>query len=443
MNMSIIFPGLGLFLEQVPKSFLIGDLEITLYGVMIAVGMLLGLLVIFPEAKRNKQNTNDLLGMLISVTFFGIIGARFAYVLLHMPIYRSNPMAILNLRQGGMSFYGGLFGGLFGGAGYAILRDVSFGELADTAVPGILTAQAVASWGHFFDRSGFGGYCEWVTAMQLPLDAVRADEVSTGLRENLVSVEGISCIQTHPVFLYDFLWCILMLVLILAGRRKKLFEGELFFDYLTWYGFGRFFLDLLRTDRVMLPDINFPVSAVISAILFFVCGILLMIRQSMMRKREKLLIRRKEEFLTAMEQAEAEVDRIGLEEVMEELAKVHKKENTEETVPAEGDTEFSEEIAAIPAQNPEEESDTDTEAKPEKETESAAAAAEAGAEREAEPAAEAETASYPAAQMEGPVKDPSEADGSPAAPKTVGESGELKEAIDQALEDLFPSEGDG
>lgn len=345
MNMSIIFPKIGLFLENVPKSLLIGDLELTLYGVLIALGMLLGLAVIFPEAKRRKQNTNDLLGFLIVVLICGIIGARFAYVLFAMPLYRSAPLSILNLRQGGMSFYGGLFGGLFGGAAYAVIRDISFGELADTAVPGILVAQTVGSWGHFFDRSGFGGFCDWVTAMQLPMDAVRADEVTASLREQLVTVNGASFIQVHPVFFYDFLWCLLVLILVLARRGKKLFAGELLLKYLTWYGFGRFFLDLLRTDRFLLPDIDIPISAVVSVLLFVVSGILLLVRQSMMRKRAKLLVRRKEEFRAAMEQAEAEVDRIGLEGVMEELEQVYRKAQ-EEKAAALGDApeEISEEV---------------------------------------------------------------------------------------------------
>lgn len=344
--MSIQFPKLGLDLEFVPKSFVIGGFEITIYGILIALGMLLGLLVILREGKRNKQNTNDLLGMLITALIFGIIGARFAYVLFSMPRYRYNPMDILNLRQGGMVYYGGLFGGLFGGIVYSVIRDISFGALADTAVFGLLISQVIGRWGDFFSRSSFGGFTDWVTCMQLPLEAVRADEVSSSLRDHLITQSQGTFIQVHPVFLYESLWCLLLLVFFLAGRRKKLFDGEILLKYLVWYAFGRFFFDLLRTDRVLLPEINFPVSSAVSAGLFLFCGIMLLIRRSIAGKRNRIQKRRKEEFQAAMEQAEAEVEKIGLEGVMAELAeanKTDKKRKEEDTEEGSKEEELKEE----------------------------------------------------------------------------------------------------
>ena len=355
MNMSIQFPKVGLLLKNVPGSVMIGNLEITLYGILIAVGMLFGLMVILLEGKRNKQNTNDLLGMLITAIVFGIIGGRFAYVLFYMPLYRYDPVDMLNLREGGMIFYGALLGGIFGGIVYSVLRDVSFGALADTAAFGLLTAQAIGRWGDFFSRGSFGEYTDWVTAMRLPLAAVRADEVSTSLRENLISSGGVSYIQAHPVFLYESVWCLILLFILLLGRSNKLFDGEIFLKYLVWYAFGRFFLDLIRTDRVLIPEIHFPVSSIVSVLLFFVCGIILLIRQSLARQRNRVLKRRKEEFAAAMELAEAEVEAIGLEGVMEELAEAQKKEEAEALKEAEeataerdaAEVEISEEISVV------------------------------------------------------------------------------------------------
>lgn len=306
--MSIRFPHLGLELDYVGKSLHIFGFEITIYGILIAVGMLLGIAFVVLEAKRRNQNQDMYLDMVIISLVAAVIGARLYYVGFSWSLYKGNILEIFNTRSGGMGLYGGILGGVLAAALFCHIKRLPFWQMADTASMGILIGQIIGRWGNFFNRESFGEYTDSFFAMQLPLSAVRASEVTTQMRENLVTIDGISYIQVHPVFLYESLWCLLLFLLLLIWRRRKRFQGELFMRYLAGYGFARFFIEGLRTDQLLFPGTKLAVSQIVSALLFIFFGFTVAVRRTMVKKRAELRKRRREEAYEAEEKAAQELD---------------------------------------------------------------------------------------------------------------------------------------
>ena len=167
------------------------------------------------------------------------------------------------------------------------------GRVPILRVPGILLGQAIGRWGNFFNRESFGEYTDLPWAMQIPVSAVRSGEVSGAMRDNLLTINGISYIQVQPVFLYESLWCLLLFLLLMAMRRKKKYEGELFMIYLAGYGLGRFFFEWFRTDKLYIPGTKVGISLVISAILFAVFMPVVIVRRVMAQKRDTIRRQRK------------------------------------------------------------------------------------------------------------------------------------------------------
>ena len=238
MDMMIRFPNLGVELGYVGRSVRIFGFEITFGGMLLALGMLAGLAFIVLEAKRRNENQDAYVGMMITAVIFGLIGARLFYVGFSWDLYKDNILEIFNIRNGGMAFYGGLLGGMLGAAIYCGIRRLSFMKMADTACMGLVVAQIIGRWGDFFNRESFGEYTNSVLAMQLPLSSVRSSQVSAAMRENLVTVNGVSFVQVHPAFFYESAWCLVLFLLLLVWKRRKSFQGEIFLRYLTGYGLG-------------------------------------------------------------------------------------------------------------------------------------------------------------------------------------------------------------
>ena len=279
MEMSIRFPGPGLVFDYVPRSFQIFGMEFTIYGVLIAVGALLGMGLVTLEAKRNGEDQNRYLDMILISLMVSVAGSRLFYVAFSW------------------GFYGGLLFGFLAAAVFCRITIMSFWQSADIACPGILLGQAIGRWGNFFNRESFGEYTDLPWAMQIPVSAVRSGEVSGAMRDNLLTINGISYIQVQPIFLYESLWCLLLFLLLMAMRRKKKYEGELFMIYLAGYGLGRFFFEWFRTDKLYIPGTKVGISLVISAILFAVFMPVVIIRRVMAQKRDTIRRQRKKRFL--------------------------------------------------------------------------------------------------------------------------------------------------
>lgn len=344
--MSVRFPNLGLEFEYVPVSVRVFGFEITFFGILLAVGMLLGMVFVVLEAKRKKQDANLHLGMMISGLAGGFIGARFFYVLLSWSVYKTDIMKVFDTRNGGMVFYGGLLGGVLAAAIFCRIKKAAFMEMADVAVKGLLIGQIIGRWGNFFNRESFGEYTSNVLTMQLPLSNVRAGEVTPWMRENLVTIDNVSYIQATPLFLYESIWCLLLLLLLFVWNRRKLFAGEIFMRYLAGYGFGRFFIEWIRTDKMFLPGTDIAVNQAISAGLFLLFTVVVIVKRIMAKKRAALEKRRKARFYEEAERVRSEKNSVD-ELLPEEVTLMEKeKSNSGEKVSEEKVSEDSQEKAS-------------------------------------------------------------------------------------------------
>ena len=267
MDMQINFPNLGIFLEHVGKNFSVFGLEIAFYGCTMATGIIAGYLLAAREAKRTGQNPDDYLDMLLYAVFFAIIGARLYYVIFSWDYYKDNLLSILNLRQGGLAIYGGIIGAFTTVYFFAKKRKLSWLQMLDTACPGLALGQVIGRWGNFFNREAFGDYTDGLFAMQLPVSAVRSGEITEKMWEHVEVIDGIQFIQVHPTFLYEGLWNLGVIIFLFIYRDRKKFQGELVLWYLALYGVGRFWVEALRTDQLLIPGIGFPISQLLGAVL--------------------------------------------------------------------------------------------------------------------------------------------------------------------------------
>lgn len=284
MNTNINFPNLHIYLKHVGQNLNIGDFTIAYYGIIIAIGMLAGIAIARAEARRTKQNPEDYLDLALVAIVFSVIGARLYYVAFSWDMYKNDLGSIFNLRQGGLAIYGGVIAAIITTYIFTRVKKMSFPLVTDTAGLGLLLGQIIGRWGNFFNREAFGGYTNNIFAMQLPLNAVRPSDVTEELMEHLVTVDGISYIQVHPTFLYESMWNLALLFILLKIRKYKKFDGEVFLLYLAGYGIGRFWIENLRTDQLLIPGIGIPVSMALAlAMVIASVGIIVVKRRKAMK----------------------------------------------------------------------------------------------------------------------------------------------------------------
>jgi phosphatidylglycerol:prolipoprotein diacylglycerol transferase len=276
---SIRFPHLGITLNHVIKSISIGGFEIACYGMVLAAAMVTGLLLAMKVADATGQKGDDYFDLGITAIIVSVICARIYYVVFSWDYYREHLTEIVNLRQGGLAIYGGVIGGVLTVILFCRIRKLNWRTALDTAVIGLVWGQVVGRWGNFFNREAFGDYTDGLLAMQLPVSDVRSYEITAKMQEHIQTIDGVSYVQVHPTFLYESLWnlCVLVLLLVLTFRLKKRFRGQIFLTYLLCYGVGRFWIEGLRTDQLLLPGTTLPVSQILSGILVIVSLILIVI----------------------------------------------------------------------------------------------------------------------------------------------------------------------
>lgn len=267
---SIRFVHLGITIEHLTKAFYIGTFPIAYYGVIILIGVIAGSKVAFWEAKKTGQEEEMYFDFAFFAVLFSIIGARIYYVVFDWELYKENIWQIFNFRAGGLAIYGGIIGAILTLLVFAKKRKVSAWLMMDTGVLGLITGQIIGRWGNFVNREAFGGYTDGIFAMQLKRSEVYPWYITEEIANHVLLIDGVEYIQVHPTFLYESLWNLGVLIFLLVFRRKKKFTGEVFLWYLIGYGVGRFWIEGLRTDQLLIG--NLPVSQMLSA--FLVIGAL-------------------------------------------------------------------------------------------------------------------------------------------------------------------------
>ena len=274
MDMEINFPNLGIYLDHVGKSISIFGFSIAYYGIVIVTGMMIAIWIAQGEAKRTGQNPEQYLDLAMIGIAAGILGARIYYVIFAWDYYKDDLLSIFNIRQGGLAIYGGIIGACIAVVIYSRKKKQNFSLLMDTASMSIVFGQIMGRWGNFFNREAFGDYTNNLFAMQLPVSAVRANEITQKMWDHVVTVNGVEYIQVHPTFLYESLWNVGVLLFLFWFRKRKKFNGEVFLMYLIGYGLGRIWIEGLRTDQLLLPVVGLPVSQLLSGCLVVGCTIL-------------------------------------------------------------------------------------------------------------------------------------------------------------------------
>lgn len=221
-------------------AFTIFGIDVMWYGILMATGMILGTLIAIKEAKRVGIKEDYILDLAIIAIPAGLICARLYYVLFNWGYYSNNPSQILNFRGGGMAIHGALIGGVLAGYIFSRYKKLDFFKLADTVMLGMPLAQSIGRWGNFINQEAHGG------PTNLPWG---------------IMVNGV---KVHPTFLYESIWDFGIFVFLWIFRKKKSYEGQVIVLYAILYSLGRFFIEGLRTDSLMIGP--FRMAQVISLV---------------------------------------------------------------------------------------------------------------------------------------------------------------------------------
>ncbi len=257
----VSFPGLGFSLPVHSTAFTIGNLEIKWYGILIAAGLLLAMWYAFHRCRDFHVSEDHFVDIVIASLICGIVGARLYYVLFYTTSggynpYFEDPVSIFLIRDGGLGIYGGIIGALLAAFIMCRIKKISVGAVFDLAGLGFPIGQAIGRWGNFFNREAYGA----ATNAFWRMTGVNANDVNTGYQ---------------PCFFFESVWCLLGFILLhFYSKKHRHFNGEIFLLYVMWYGFGRFFIEGLRTDSLMLG--NFRVSQLVAAGSFFIALILML-----------------------------------------------------------------------------------------------------------------------------------------------------------------------
>lgn len=284
--LSIRFPNLGIEFEDLGSSITIFGIDIAYYGIIIAIGMLLGYLVVAWQARRTDQSTELYLDFAMIAIVLSIIGARIYYVVFNWSVYAADPLSVFNLRKGGLAIYGGVLAAIATAFVYTKIKKVNFWLFCDTAVLGLLTGQIIGRWGNFFNREAFGDYTNNLFAMQLLKSEVNQNSITQNMLDHIQWIGGHQYIQVHPTFLYESVWNLALLLLLLFYAKYKKVNGELMAFYLIGYGAGRLWIESLRTDQLLLWGTHLPVSQLLSGIAILT-GIVLIVYRRRAEKSKK------------------------------------------------------------------------------------------------------------------------------------------------------------
>ncbi len=235
----------------------LGFIQIYWYTLFILLAVLVGCTVIYLEVRKQKFNVDFFINLLFYSILFGLIGARLYYVLFNLDYYLKYPIEIFEVWNGGLAIHGGIFAGLLFIIIYTHRYKVKTLKVLDMVTPGLLIGQAIGRWGNFFNQEAFGAITTKEAIEKL------------GVPEAIVEGMKIDGFYRQPTFLYESIWNFFgFLILLMLRRYRYIKTGQLTGFYLMWYSFGRFFIEGMRTDSLMLGPLR--IAQVVSVILFIV-----------------------------------------------------------------------------------------------------------------------------------------------------------------------------
>ena len=258
MSTTVSFPGLGIHEFSVDRvAFDLFGKPIYWYGVIIMLGIVSAFIHTMIRSKREGFTYDDVLDMGIFTVLFGVLGARLYYVLTTMDTHEYKTFIdVIAVWEGGLAIYGGIIGGCTALVLTAAYKKINSLKVMDAVGPGVMLAQAIGRWGNFMNGEAYG--------YEVPADSLLYP-FRMGLLSEYTHTGGVMHFY-HPTFLYESLWNITGFILITCLYRKKRFNGQVALMYFAWYGFGRMFIEGLRTDSLYVGP--FRISQVVGAVCF-------------------------------------------------------------------------------------------------------------------------------------------------------------------------------
>lgn len=228
-----------------PVAFELFGLEIRWYGILMATAMVVGSILLFRQARKYNIKDDDIYDLILVVLPSSVVGARLYYVVFNWQDYQWDILKMINTRLGGMAIHGGVLFGLLSGYIFCKKRGLKFWQLADMVAPGLILGQAIGRWGNFLNQEAHGG----------PTDLPWG-----------IMVDGV---KVHPTFLYESIWNLGVFFILWKYKDKKQNHGEVIMLYMILYSIGRFFIEGLRTDSLMLGPLR---MAQVISIVFIILG---------------------------------------------------------------------------------------------------------------------------------------------------------------------------
>lgn len=228
---TISFPGLGIELNP-PSSFSVGPLDIHFYGVIIAFGLMLAVIYAMRRSTQFGLTQDHILDGVLCIVPVAILCARMYYCIFEWDSYKSNPISLLYIWEGGLAIYGGVIGAALGIIVFCKVKKIRLGAMLDIVSLGFLIGQSIGRWGNFMNREAFGAPTESFLRM--------------GLYNNYAGdIE-----YYHPTFLYESVWNAAGFVLLHFLSKRRQYDGQIALGYVAWYGLGRALIEGLRMDSL-------------------------------------------------------------------------------------------------------------------------------------------------------------------------------------------------
>lgn len=244
-----------------PTAFSIGGLDVRWYGILIATGMVIGMLMASYNCKWREVDYDNLLNIVLLSIPIGIIGARLYYVAFEFENYKNNIMEAFNIRHGGLAIHGGLIFAITTALIYTKVKKLNFIKFADVAAPSIIFAQALGRWGNFFNQEAHGDAVSYEFIKHFPMF------IQKGM--------NINGVYYNPTFLYESIWNITVFVILMIILRKSKRNGIVFFTYIGLYSMGRLVIEGMRTDSLMLGNIRIAQLVSLSGVVIWIIFMLL------------------------------------------------------------------------------------------------------------------------------------------------------------------------
>lgn len=274
---SIWFPNLNIKIYNLSKTAVtIFNFSVQWYALAILTGIVLGLLAV----KYNCEKENEDFNIYFDYFFYGyivaIISARIYFVAFKWEYYKNDLMSVFKIYEGGIAIYGAIIGAVITAIVFTKLKKIKLPNFLDFLVLGLPIGQAVGRWGNFVNREAYGGFTDSFFKMRILKN--EGTKLTEDILNNIVTVQGYEYIQVHPTFLYESLLNLANFIFLMIYFKKRKFEGEVFLLYFLIYGIGRYIIEGLRVDQLVISNSNIAISQLISllfigfSLIFIVIG---------------------------------------------------------------------------------------------------------------------------------------------------------------------------